>query len=151
RGVVLDASGNPAGGARVGGGYTVVTADSSGHFVMTDVPVGHRTITAVSDALHTTGSSVVDIPYGGAVVQATIVLTAVGSIAGVVRDALGNPVPGNRVFLFETLPAVHEGDPLRINVLGQTTTDTNGAYTFDHLAVPDRTRNWAVSSFLPDF
>src|SRR5262249_33018091 len=51
KGVVKDPAGNGVPDARIGGGYSLANADSTGHFTLTDVPLGKRTIVAVSDAL----------------------------------------------------------------------------------------------------
>ena len=48
---VLDGSGAPVPAARVGGGLSLTAVDATGHFTLRDVPVGHREIVAVSDAL----------------------------------------------------------------------------------------------------
>ena len=149
RGVVLDAAGAPVPGARVGGGFSIVTANPSGQFVLTDVPVGRRTITAVSDLLRTTGSADVDIPFAGADVPITIVLRPIASISGTVTDAAGAPVTNNPVYLFEKIRSADGVE--RINVIAQTTTCANGAYLFDRITVPSRQTTDSVSAFRSDF
>ena len=142
RGVVLDSAGARVAGARVGGGLTLSTADANGEFVLTDVPVGRRSIVAVSDALGVTGSAEVDILRAGEVVNVTIVLPASGSIAGRVVLADGaTPAANVAVYVFRKTGAG------AIQVLGQAVTDSNGAYRVDRL-VPDQ---YEVSAFARDF
>ena len=73
-GVGLDPSGAPVAGARVGGGLSIVTSGADGRFTLTDVPVGRREIVAVSDALKTRGTTVVDLIRAGDTANATVVL-----------------------------------------------------------------------------
>ncbi|MCU0256490.1 MAG: carboxypeptidase regulatory-like domain-containing protein, partial [Vicinamibacterales bacterium] len=88
-GVVLDPSGGPVAGARVGGGLSIVTAGGDGRFTLVDVPVGRRAIVAVSDALGTRGQAEIDVLRAGETYNATVVLSAVGAVAGVVRESNG--------------------------------------------------------------
>ncbi|MCU1382031.1 MAG: LamG domain protein jellyroll fold domain protein [Acidobacteria bacterium] len=146
-GTVVDAGGSPVAGARVGGGLSLATADGTGHFVLIDVPVGHRDIVAVSDQLGTKGTATVDIVQAGQTVNVTVVLEAVGTVAGTVFRADGvTPVPSNKVYLFYTLDG---DDAARIQVAAVATTDALGHYTIGK--VPFRETGYGLSAFLPDF
>ncbi len=147
-GSVLDASGQPVAGARVGGGLSITTTGSDGRFTLADVPVGKVTLVAVSDALNSRGSALIDIAQAGQLVSAAIVLEAVGSVAGTVYRADGTtPVPGNMVYLFRN---VGTAEGLAIEVIASMRTDGQGRYRFDGVpARPDA--GISVSSFLPDF
>lgn len=141
RGTVLDPTGAPVAGARVGGGLSLTTTDALGRFVLDDVPVGHRQIVAVSDALFTRGSVAVDIVRGGDEVGATIVLSPVGAIAGTVFAADGaTPQQGIRVYALETC----EG---KLCVVGEATSDEAGRYRMDGVRVGD----YRISAFAADF
>src|SRR6185295_1409034 len=136
-GTVIDGSGSPVAGARVGGGLSLTTSDGAGHFVLTDVPVGHREIVAVSDQLGTRGTATVDIVQAGQTVNATVVLERVGTIAGTVFQSDGvTPVPNNKVYLFYTLDG-DPGDAARIQVAAVATTDAAGHYTLDKVPFRD--------------
>jgi hypothetical protein len=144
RGTVIDATGAKVPNARVGGGLTLTTADADGAFVLTDVPVGRRTIVAVSDALGVQGGAEVDIVAAGEIVNVTIVLPAQASIAGRVTLADGaTPAVGVTVCAFQSR-AGEEGK--RVIVYGQATTGADGSYRIDNL-LPDQ---YQVSAFLPD-
>ncbi|MEQ1871699.1 MAG: Ig-like domain-containing protein, partial [Vicinamibacterales bacterium] len=151
-GAVLTADGTPVPGALVGGGFTIGTTNQNGEFVLTDVPVGHRVITAVSEALHTSGSTTVDIGNGDSSVRAVIVLDSTATVTGNVVEADGGtPVVGNKVYLFKFLPTCDGCDP-KIAVLGTTTTDAAGAYRIEKVRVNDcRPQACRVSAFRSDF
>ncbi len=145
-GNVLDSSGQPVAGARVGGGLSLTVTDGSGHFRLTDVPIGHREIVAVSDALATTGSAAIDLLQAGQVVNATIVLQGTGSVAGTVYAADGvTPQPGIKVHLFHTVALA---DGAGINVDAVAVTDAAGHYSLP--SVPLR-NDYALSAFRADF
>lgn len=134
QGTVFDASGNRVPGAQVGGGLSLATTDANGNFTLTDVPVGHANLVAVSQALATKGSVQLDIIKAGEVVNATIVLDAVGSVAGVVRLADGStPAGGVKVYLFQ--PAGGG----QVAVAGTAITDNAGRYTIAPLNLGDYT------------
>ncbi|MEQ1870490.1 MAG: carboxypeptidase regulatory-like domain-containing protein, partial [Vicinamibacterales bacterium] len=141
-GLVLDPAGQPVAGARVGGGLSLTTTDGTGQFTLIDVPVGRREIVAVSDALGTKGTAIVNLVQAGQTVEATVVLEPVAGVAGTVFQADGvTPVPFNAVYLF------YEANG-GIQVVGQTTTDATGRYAFSSLALRN---DYRVSSFRPDF
>ena len=146
-GTVLDASGGPVAGARVGGGLSLTTTDASGHFVLTDVPVGRQEIRAVSDALGTSGGSAIDLVQAGQVVNVTVVLQAIGTIAGTVYQADGvTPVPNISVYLFHSVG----GDgAAAIDVVATATTDAGGHYTMDGVTL--RPEGYGLSAFRSDF
>ena len=141
QGTVFDASGNRVPGAQVGGGLSLATTDASGNFTLTDVPIGHATITAVSQALATKGTVQVDIIKAGEVVNATIVLDPVGSVAGVVRLADGStPVSGVKLYLFQYT----QGG--QVAVVGTAITDSLGRYTI----APVNLGTYTLSAFKGD-
>ncbi|MGE5243771.1 MAG: carboxypeptidase regulatory-like domain-containing protein [Betaproteobacteria bacterium] len=141
-GTVLDASGTPIAGARVGGGLSLTTSDASGQFTLADVPVGHRTIVAVSDQLGSRGQADIDLVHDGDTVNVTLVLNSVAAVAGTVFRADGvTPVPNNKVYLFASTGGGS------INVVGTATTDQAGHYTFGQVPLGDYT----VSAFTSDF
>ena len=141
-GTVLDATGKPVAAARVGGALGLTTTGAQGTFTLTDVPVGHAVIVAVSDALQSSGSATVDIVRAGEDVNVTVVLDATGGVAGTVRLSDGStPASGIRTYLFEFLP------DHTIRVLGATQTDDLGHYTFSKIPIG----NYFVSAFKADF
>jgi 5-hydroxyisourate hydrolase-like protein (transthyretin family) len=141
RGTVVDSTGARVPNARVGGGLSLSTADANGVFELTDVPVGRRTIVAVSDALGVQGSATVDIVAAGEVVNVTIVMPAQGSIAGHVTLADGTtPAANVNVYVFQRKNG-------GVAVVGQATTDGGGAYRIDQI-LPDQ---YQVSAFAGDF
>ncbi len=141
-GVVLDPSGTPVGGARVGGGLSIATSDANGLFTLTDVPIGRREIVAVSDVLKTRGTTVVDLIRAGDTVNATVVLEAVGTITGRVTRADGvTPASLSKVYLFFPVDDA-------VRVVGTAQTDAAGAYRFEGVALRS---DYQVSSFLNGF
>jgi hypothetical protein len=146
RGVVLDPSGAPVAGARVGGGLSLATTDAQGRFVLTDVPTGRREIVAVSDALATKGSVFVDVLAAGEEVGATIVLSAVGSVAGTIVGSDGvTPQPGVAVYL---IGRCETGGGVCVH--GQATTDDLGRYRIDGVRVLQNA-DYRISAFAADF
>ena len=150
-GVVLDPSGAVVPGARVGGGLSIQTADAQGRFTLTDVPVGRRTIVAVSDVLATKGETVVDVIRAGDTYNATIVLSSIGAVAGIVRESNGTTaVPGVTVFLLRDCSVVDPQTGQSVPAVcidGQSTTDTNGGYRIDGINVGA----YRVSAFRANF
>lgn len=140
-GRVLDATGQGVPNARVGGGLSLTTTDTTGAFTLTDVPVGHREIVAVSDALGVRGTVSIDLLQAGETIGATIVLPSTASVAGTVFEAdRTTPVAGVTVNLF-----TREGGS--INVVGTALTDAGGHYRIDNIAVGD----YQASAFRSDF
>ena len=144
-GRVVDPSGAPVAGARVGGGFTLTTTDAQGVFTLTDVPIGRRDIVAVSDALGTSATVTVDIARAGDVVGVTLVLQSVGSVAGRITRADGiTPAPNVRVNLFRR---VQVADVQKIHVVGSVLTDASGAYRIDKVQMGA----YDISAFDSDF
>jgi hypothetical protein len=142
RGIVLDPSGHPVSDARVGGGLSLVTTDTNGEFLLPDVPLGKRTIVAVSDRLGSSAQVTVDLVRPGEEVGATIVLDSVGAVAGVVVQSDGvTPAANTSVYLFEPAP------DNKINVVGTAITDGLGAYRIANVRLGD----YMVSAFRSDF
>jgi len=143
RGVVLDASGNGVANARVGGGLSLVTTDATGHFLLPDVPLGRRTLVAVNDVDGTSGRADVDLTRPGEEVSATIVLEAVGTIAGTIYRVDGvTPVPGITAYLYK-LP-IQNG---RVEIIAQATADSNGHYQMTTIPAG----KYRLTAFQPDF
>ncbi|MEQ1728941.1 MAG: Ig-like domain-containing protein, partial [Vicinamibacterales bacterium] len=132
-GVVLDSSHNPVPDAVIGGGYTLVNARPDGTFTLTDVPVGRRRIVAVSNALQATGESTIDIVQQGEVVNTTIVLPPVGSVAGIVRDRSGVPQSGIHVYVLQD--CFDDFGQESVCILGEAISAATGAYRIDKLGV----------------
>lgn len=142
RGTVLDADGNPVAGAQVGGGLVLATTDATGTYELKDVPIGHASIVAVSQALGASGTAEVDIVRNGEVVNATIVLSAIGGVYGTVRLADGvTPAAGIDVFAVK-----REGES--IIVVGSAVTDGEGRYVIEQLPVIKA--DYTITAFLPD-
>lgn len=141
QGVVLDADGNPVAGATVGGGLSLTTTDSEGKFTLTDVPVGHRPIVAVSQTLGSSGQVTVDLVPEGEPVGSTIVLGGTGSVYGTISQADGAPVSGLEVYLWK------RGEGGSIQVVAQATTNSSGHYQMSQVPLSEYT----LSAFLPDF
>lgn len=141
RGRVVTSDGAPVPDARVGGGLSLTTVDASGQFLLTDVPVGHRVLVAVSDALGSTGSAAIDIIRAGDEVPVTIVLQSVAAVAGRIVAADGaTPVANIKVYLFQECAG-------GVCVSGEATSDQNGGYRIDKVALGD----YSVSAFRSDF
>ncbi|MCU1382351.1 MAG: LamG domain protein jellyroll fold domain protein [Acidobacteria bacterium] len=141
RGSVLDALGQPVAGARVGGGLSLATSDAAGRFTLADVPVGHREIVAVSDALGVQGTVGIDVLLAGETIGATIVLPSTASVAGTVFEAdRTTAVAGVAVYLFARAGS-------SINVVGTAVTDAGGHYRLDNIPVGD----YQASAFRADF
>jgi hypothetical protein len=143
KGVVLDASGAGVAGAQVGGGRTLVVTDATGQFTLPDVPLGHREIVAVSDALATSGRADVDLTRAGDEVSVTIVLDSVGTVAGTLFLADGNtPVPGVTAYLYK-VPIKDQ----RLEIVAQAVSDQNGHYQMP--AIP--LGSYRLTAFKSDF
>lgn len=137
-GIVYDPSRNPVAGARVGGGLSLTTTDANGQFTLADVPVGQRTIVAVSDQLGSTGQATVNIVHDGDSINATIVLQSVAGVGGTIVEADGvTPVPNVKVYALDTTPSV----------AGSAVADASGHYTIAGLPLGDYT----ISAFRDDF
>ncbi|MGC4081206.1 MAG: carboxypeptidase regulatory-like domain-containing protein [Vicinamibacterales bacterium] len=121
-GVVIDSTGQPVAGAIVGGGLSLTTTNASGQFTLTDVPIGHRELVAVSEALGARGRTAVDLVQAGQTVNATITFDPVGSVSGQVVAADGvTPVPNVKVYLFRK-------EAGSIVIVGQTTAGATGGF-----------------------
>ncbi len=126
-GVVLDQNGRPVTDAQVGGGLSIATVNPvNGTFTLTDVPVGRREIVAVSPGMQSTGRSTVDIVVEGEVVHTTVVLEAVGAVAGIVSDAHGVAQAGVKVYVLQECYDEYGNDA--VCVKGEAMTDAAGAY-----------------------
>ncbi len=147
RGRVVTPDGAPVTDARVGGGLSLAAADATGQFLLTDVPVGHRTLVAVSDSLGSTGSADVDIIRAGDEVPVTIVLASVASVAGQVVAANGSPVANIKVYLFEECLSAGPDPAPSICIVGDATTDQSGGYRIDKIRLGD----YSLSAFRSDF
>lgn len=141
KGIVKDSFGTPVADAEVGGGMSLTKTDANGLFTLTDVPVGPRTIVAVSQLLGAKGQAVVDVSTPGVEYGATIVLEAQGGVFGTVVDALNNPVADLDVYLLGTCD-----DGLCGIASGKT--NASGAYNFPN--VPVSTSDYTVSAFRSD-
>jgi 5-hydroxyisourate hydrolase-like protein (transthyretin family) len=142
RGIVLDADGNPVAGAEVGGGLSLTTTDENGVFVLEDVPVGKRSVVAVSQDIGSNGMATIDLVAEGEEVYATVVLGAMGKVTGTIFEPKGTPVPNLDVYLWEP------GEDTTINVIATATTDENGQYAMEKVPISSRYR---LSAFMPDF
>ncbi len=142
-GTVLDADGTPVAGARVGGGLVLATTDASGVYELKDVPLGHARIVAVSQALGASGTAEIDIIRNGELVNATIVLSALGGVYGNVFQADGiSPAAGVDVF------AIRQGQA-GMEIAGSAVTDGQGRYQIKPLPVMTGSE-YTISAFLPD-
>ncbi|MCU1383321.1 MAG: LamG domain protein jellyroll fold domain protein [Acidobacteria bacterium] len=142
KGVVLDPAGKPVPGARVGGGLSLAVTDAAGRFTLTDVPLGLRSITAVSDALQSSATAQVNLVRVGEEVPLTLVLDSVASVAGTVFHVDGSPAANISVYLFKSLPSGGG-----IAVLGPATSDPNGHYQIAAVPLGD----YKLSAFTSDF
>jgi hypothetical protein len=144
-GRVLDPGGAPVAGARVGGGFTLATTNAQGEFTLTDVPIGHRDIIAVSDVLGTSATVSVDIVRAGEVVGVTLVLQSVGSVTGQVVRADGTtPAANVTVNLFRR---VQIDDVPNIQAVGTAITNATGGYRIDKVPMGA----YEISAFNDDF
>ena len=100
-GVVRSADGTPVAGAEVGGGFTLVTTDANGAFLLPDVPLGDREISAVDRVRNLGGKARVQLVRPGEQVAVDVVLEGRASLFGTVYEADGvTPVPSLRAYLF---------------------------------------------------
>ena len=145
RGTVLDASGRPVTDAVVGGGLSLVNVNpADGTFVLTDVPIGNRTLVAVSESLRARGEMTIDLVQAGEVINATIVLEPSASISGVVRDSLGVAQANIKVWVFTD--CYDEFEQPSVCIQGQATTSATGGYRVDGLKLG----TYRVSAFRAD-
>ncbi|MBL8142881.1 MAG: carboxypeptidase regulatory-like domain-containing protein, partial [Acidobacteria bacterium] len=145
RGTVLDSNGAPVTDAVVGGGLSLVNVNpADGTFVLTDVPVGQRTLVAVSESLRARGETTIDIVQAGEQINATIVLEPSASISGLVRDANGVAQSGIKVWVF--VDCYDKQQQPSICVEGEATTDATGGYRVDGLKLG----TYRVSAFRAD-
>ncbi|MFZ4858365.1 MAG: Ig-like domain-containing protein [Desulfuromonadaceae bacterium] len=140
-GVVKDSMGNPVAGAQVGGGVSLATTAADGSFRLTDVPVGRRTLVAVSQALGAKGEATIDISVPGVEYPATILLEAQGGVLGTVLTQTGAAAAGIDVYLISTCG----GNPC---VIGTGKTNATGAYEINN--VPVSGSEYKVSAFRAD-
>jgi hypothetical protein len=141
KGIVKDADGVPVADAEVGGGLSLTTTDANGLFTLTDVPVGSRTIVAVSQALFAKGQVSVDVSTPGVEYGATIVLQAQGGIYGTIHTADNALASGIKVYLLQDSGSGK-------SIVAVTTSNASGAYQFTN--VPVGGSQYDVSAFLPD-
>jgi len=135
QGVVISATGQRVANALIGGGIALVRTDASGAFVLQDVPIGSRQISALDESTGTTASATANLLNPGDTVNVQIVLPGQGTIAGRVFQADGvTPMVGIKVFVLGGANA-------------STLTDANGGYRFDHLPLGA----YQISAFLDDF
>ena len=127
-GVVLDQNGRPVTDAQVGGGLSITNVNpADGTFTLTDVPVGRREIVAVSQSMQSTGRSTVDIVVEGETVHTTVVLEAVGAVAGIVsRRPAASRRPASRSTCSRSATTSTGNDA--VCVKGDATTNAAGAY-----------------------
>jgi len=145
RGTVLDAVGKPVAGAQVGGGLVLASSDAAGAYELKDVPVGHAQVVAVSQALGSSGTAEIDIIRDGEVVNATIVLSAVGGVYGTVSLADGTtPAVGVDVYALKKDPATS-----LMTIVGSAVSDAQGRYQIQPLQVMT-SEDYTISAFLPD-
>ena len=143
RGIVLDADGNPVSGAAVGGGLSLTTTDENGVFMLEDVPVGKRSIVAVSNEIGANGTSIIDLVAEGEEIYSTIVLAGTGSITGTIYETDGvTPVSNLNVYLWKP------GEEQTIYVVRAEVTDDDGHYRMDKIPLYS---NYTLSAFRPDF
>ena len=143
RGAVLDAEGQPVAGAQVGGGLALATTDAGGAYELKDVPLGHARLVAVSQALGASGSAEIDIIRNGELVNATIVLSALGGVYGTVFQSDGvTPASGIDVF------AIRQGEG-GLQIAGSAVSDDQGRYQIKPLPVI-AAGSYTISAFLPD-
>ncbi|HIJ94565.1 MAG TPA: hypothetical protein HPP94_02280 [Desulfuromonadales bacterium] len=141
KGIVKGADGVPVADAEVGGGLSLTRTDANGLFTLTDVPVGSRTIVAVSQALLAKGQVTVDVSTPGVEYGATIVLQSQGGIYGTILKADNSLASGIKVYLLQ------DGDGGKAMV-ASTVSNSTGAYQFAN--VPVSGGQYYVSAFLPD-
>lgn len=145
-GVVRDAAGDLVAGAEVGGGLSLTTTAADGSFTLTDVPLGARTLVAVSQAIGASGKATITLSTPGASYPVTIFLEGQGGIYGTVLTANNSAVADLPVYLLQ-LGANEQGHPAWL-LMGQTTTTAAGGYSFPNVAVSGEP--YVVSAFLPD-
>ena len=142
-GVVLDADGSPVAGAVVGGGLSLTTTDAEGRFTLSDLPVGHRLIVAVSDSIGSQASAAVDLVAEDEEIYATLILPGVGNVVGTIYQPDGvTPVSNLEIYLWQYAAAGGE-----ISVVASAITDSDGTYAMEDVPEGD---SYTLSAFLPD-
>lgn len=134
RGVVFEEDGAPAANLPIYGGPAVVHTDASGQFVLENVPVGNREISAFDEVRQRLVQRSVNIRNAGDEAVVQLVMPARGVIAGRVLQADGaTPAANVRVIIFG--PGVTK-----------VFTDDQGRYRAENLPLGEYT----VSAFLSD-
>ncbi len=88
-GQVVTASGTPVPFATVVAGASLVTADATGRFTISNVPVGSHTVRGQHPETGNIGQATVALLSSGQTVEVTVVLPAAGTITGRVYQADG--------------------------------------------------------------
>jgi hypothetical protein len=134
RGAVFEEDGAPAANLPIYGGPAVVHTDASGQFVLENVPVGMRDISAFDAERQRLVTRSVSIRNAGDEAVVQLVMPARGIIAGRVLQADGRtPAANVRVIIFG--PGVHK-----------VFTDSDGRYRAENLPMGEYT----VSAFFSD-
>ena len=129
----------PVPGALVSGGTQIVLADDQGRYLIPEVPVGLRTITAASTTTGERGTrSVTILTAGQASSGIDIVLEPLGSVTGRVFDPNGQPIPGQEVRIL-IRQEIRSLSGARTFIVRKTNTDANGMYAFDQLELKQYT------------
>ncbi len=135
RGVVLDSDGNPLPNISIYGGYVVVKTDANGEFLLENMPVGTRQISAVTPDNTAMESKSVRITRAGEEVTLQIVFPVRGTLTGRVFGADGvTPVPNLKIFALGPK-----------NDVGFT--DSQGKYRFEGMPKGE----YKISAFYPDW
>ncbi|MBW7884137.1 MAG: carboxypeptidase regulatory-like domain-containing protein, partial [Caldilineaceae bacterium] len=135
RGAVFEDNGTPAAGISIYGGPAVVTTDSSGQFVLENIPVGTRQLTALDPVRNRTVQKGVHIANDGDEAIVQFVMPARGIISGRVFEAGGTvPAPNVKVIIYGS--GVYK-----------TFTNDKGEYTVENMPLGE----YKVAAFLSDF
>jgi hypothetical protein len=134
RGAVFEEDGTPAANLPIYGGPAVVHTDAAGQFVLENVPVGMRDISAFDAARQRLVTRSVSIRNAGDEAVVQLIMPARGIIAGRILQADNRtPAANVRVIIFG--PGVHK-----------VFTDSDGRYRAENLPMGEYT----VSAFFSD-
>jgi hypothetical protein len=125
-GTVRLPSGAPVSGVLVATDGRGVLSAADGTFTLSDIPLGTKSVVAMTSDDRRHGASSVTLTLAGQTVETTVVLSGLGKATFTVLDAAGRPLPNVIVRRLDC------NDPC--GCAGQTT-DGAGRVTFDNVAV----------------
>jgi hypothetical protein len=116
----------PARGGRAGGAFPpAVQTDAQGRFYFANLPAGMLTVASEPPGFVPSAPVFVELGDGERVANVKVRIAKMGSVAGTIRDEVGDPVVGMTVAVFRR--AIVNGRP-GLQSSGTTRSDDRGAY-----------------------